>query len=38
MLTNGGIKAVKKFLCLTVTVGEMTPLHLEQSVNAESVL
>ena len=38
MLTNGGIKAVKKFFVFIVTVGEMTSLHQEESVNAaESV-
>lgn len=34
MLTNGGIKAVKTFSGLSVTVGEMTSLHKEESVSA----
>lgn len=33
MLTNGGIKAVKTFL--SVTVGEMMLLHQEESVSAD---
>lgn len=34
MLTNGGIKAVKTFSGLSVTVGEMMSLYQEESVSA----
>lgn len=33
MLTSCIIKAVKTFLCLSVTVREMMPLHQEESVS-----
>lgn len=36
MLTNGGIKAVKTFLCLSVTAGEIILLHHEESVSTAS--